>query len=158
TVRDIKITGLYLINEAEVGAVLGVIPGETFDQPRLRKGFDNLKSLYASRGYINFTAIPFLDIDEPQKIVNVAVNIIEDRPFTVNRINFTGNTRQPDEIIRREIMVKEGEVFNSVLWNLSLSRLNQLGYFDNIRSEDAEIKPSSTEPKLDITLNLREKR
>jgi outer membrane protein insertion porin family len=52
---------------------------------------------------------------------------------------------------------KEGQVFNSSLWNLSLSRLNQLGYLDEIKYEDVEIRPSPTEPTLDINLKVIEK-
>ena len=70
--------------------------------------------------------------------MNLSINIDEDRRFTVNRINFTGNTTTRDDIIRREILIKEGQVFNWSLWDLSLARLNQLGYFDKIKYEDVE--------------------
>jgi outer membrane protein insertion porin family len=101
--------------------------------------------------------IPAFDFDEQQKVVNLTINIDEDRQFIVTGINFTGNTTTRDEVIRREIMVKEGQVFNSSLWDLSPSRLNQLGYLDEIKNEDVEIRPSPTEPTLDINLKVREK-
>ena len=68
-----------------------------------------------------------MDFDEQQKVVNLTVNIDEGRQYIVNRISFTGNTTTPDEVIRREILLKEGEVFNASLLTLSLSRLSQLG-------------------------------
>src|SRR5262249_61582784 len=77
--------------------------------------------------------------------------------FIVNRITFTGNTTTRDKVIRREILVDEGQVFNSSLWDLSLLRLNQLGYFEEIKNEDAEIKPNPTDSNLDINLKLKEK-
>ena len=89
--------------------------------------------------------------------MNLTIDIQEDRQFMVNRINFTGNTTTRDEVIRREILIKEGQVFNSALWDLSRARLNQLSYFDEIKYEDVEIKPSPTEPTLDIYLKLKEK-
>jgi outer membrane protein insertion porin family len=96
-------------------------------------------------------------LDERQGLVNLTIVINEDRQFTVNRINFTGNTTTRDEFIRREILLKEGQVFNSSLWDQSLARLNQLGYFEEIKYEDVEIQPSETEPTLDINLKVKEK-
>jgi outer membrane protein insertion porin family len=156
-VGDVKVTGNKLIPEPYIKAILGLIPGEVFNEERLRKSFDNLKKLYGAQGYINFTAVPVQDFDETKKVVNLNINIDEDRQFYVNRIAFAGNTTTRDKVIRREVMVEEGRVFNSSLWDMSLQRLNQLGYFEEIKAEDAEVKPSSTEPQVDINLKVKEK-
>ena len=156
-VGDVKITGNKALNDTAVKAVLGLNPGQVYNESLLRKGFDNLKKIYGARGYVNFTPVPVQDVDEEKKLVNLTINIDEDRQFTVNRIAFSGNTTTRDRVIRREIMVNEGDVFNSSLWDLSLLRLNQLGYFEEIKSEDAEVKPSPTESTLDINLKLKEK-
>ena len=148
-VGDGEVTGNKAIQRGCDQAVLGLHPGEVFNETRLRKGFDNLKKLYG-RGYINFTPVPLQDFDEAKKLVNLDINVDEDRQFYVNRIAFTGNTTTRDKVIRREVMVEEGNVFNSALWDISLLRLNQLGYFEEIKTEDAEVKPSPTEPKVDI--------
>jgi len=55
------------------------------------------------------------------------------------------------------IGVKEGQVFNATLWELSLSRINQLGYFEEIKSEDVQFKTSAAEPVLDIIVTVKEK-
>ena len=156
-VGEVKITGNKQFNEAVVRAILGLVPGEIFNEERLRKSFDNLKKLYGSRGYINFTAVPLQDFDEAKKVVNLNINVDEDRQFYVNRIAFSGNTTTRDKVIRREVMVEEGQIFNSAYWDMSLQRLNQLGYFEEIKPEDAEVKPSSTEPQVDINLKVKEK-
>jgi len=156
-IGDVKITGNKELNENVIKLILGLVPGEIFNESQLRKGFDNLKKIYGSRGYVNFTPVPVQDLDEEKKVVNLTVNIDEDRQFTVNRITFAGNTTTRDKVIRREVMVEEGQVFNSSLWDLSLLRLNQLGYFEEIKNEDAEIKPSPTESTVDINLKVKEK-
>ena len=156
-VGDVKITGNKALNDTAIKAVLGLNPGLVYNESLLRKGFDNLKKIYGARGYVNFTPVPVQDVDEEKKLVNLTINIDEDRQFTVNRIAFSGNTTTRDRVIRREIMVNEGDVFNSSLWDLSLLRLNQLGYFEEIKSEDAEVKPSPTESTLDINLKVKEK-
>src|SRR5215813_729694 len=156
-VGDVKVTGNKLFPEVLIRAVLGLTPGEVFNEERLRKSFDNLKKLYGQRGYINFTAVPLQDFDETKKVVNLTINVDEDRQFYVNRIAFAGNTTTRDKVIRREVMVEEGQVFNSAAWDMSLQRLNQLGYFEEIKPEDAEVKPSPTEPQVDINLKVKEK-
>jgi outer membrane protein insertion porin family len=123
----------------------------------VRKSFENLKKLYGARGHINFTAVPAQDFDEQKKLVHLTINIDEDRQFIVNRIDFSGNTTTRDKVIRRELLVDESRVFNSSLWDLSILRLNQLGYFDEIKPEDAEIKPHPTEPSVDVSLKVKEK-
>ncbi len=156
-VGEVKVTGNKLFNELFIRAVLGLVPGEIFNEERLRKSFDNLKKIYGGQGYINFTAVPQQDFDEQKKVVNLTINVDEERRYFVNRIAFSGNTTTRDKVIRREIMVEEGQVFNSQLWDMSLQRLNQLGYFDEIKTEDAEVKPSATEPQVDINLKVKEK-
>jgi outer membrane protein insertion porin family len=156
-VGEVKVTGNKQFNEILIRAILGLVPGEIFNEERLRKSFDNLKKLYGAQGYINFTAVPLQDFDEAKKIVNLTINVDEDRRFYVNRIAFAGNTTTRDKVIRREVMVEEGQVFNSSLWDMSLQRLNQLGYFEEIKTEDAEVKPSPTEPQVDISLKVKEK-
>jgi outer membrane protein insertion porin family len=154
---DVKVSGAATVNESLVRAVLGLVPGGVYNESQLRRGFENLKKIYGTRGYINFTAVPGQDLDEKSKIVNLTINVDEDRQFMVNRIEFTGNTTTRDKVIRREVMVSEGQVFNSSLWDMSVLRLNQLGYFEEIKTEDAEIKPHPTEPKVDVNLKVKEK-
>jgi len=156
-VGSVKVTGGKLFNPLFVQAVLGLVPGEIFNQERLRKSFENLKKLYGAQGYINFTAVPEQDFDEAKKVVNLTINIDEERQYYVNRISFAGNTTTRDKVIRREVMVQEGTVFNSSAWDMSLQRLNQLGYFEELKEEDAEVKPSATEPQVDINLKVKEK-
>ncbi len=156
-IGDVKVTGSKLFKEEQIKAVLGLTPGEVFNGTVLRKGFDNLKKLYGNYGYINYSPVPNQDIDEQNKLVNLVINIDEDRQFFVNRIAFTGNSVTRDKVIRREIMVDEGNVFNSQAWDMSLLRLNQLGYFEEIKNEDAEVKPSPTQPTVDINLKVKEK-
>ncbi len=156
-VGDVKVTGAKEFNEILIKALVGLVPGQVFNESMLRTGFDNLKKLYGSRGYVNFTPVPVQDFDEEKKLVNLTINIDEDRQFTVNRIAFTGNVTTRDKVIRREILIGEGQVFNSSLWDLSLLRLNQLGYFEEIKNEDAEIKPNPADSTLDVNLKVKEK-
>jgi len=156
-IGDVKVTGNKEFTADQIRFLLGLVPGQIYNETLLRKGFENLKKLYGTRGYINFAPVPVQDLDEEKRLVNLTINIDEDRQFYVNRIAFSGNSTTRDKVIRREIMVEEGQIFNSALWDLSLLRLNQLGYFEEIKNEDAEVKPSPTDNKVDIDLKVKEK-
>lgn len=156
-IGQVNISGSKQFDEAKIRSTLGLVPGEIFNEVKVRENFLELKKLYGARGYINFTAIPVQTFDETRKLLNLNINIEEDRQFYVHRIAFAGNTTTRDRVIRREIMIDEGQLFNSTLWDQSIQRLNQLGYFEPLRPEDAEIKPSPTDPEVDIRLKVKEK-
>jgi outer membrane protein insertion porin family len=153
----VRINGTKVLHADLIRSLLGLVSGRVYNESALRQGFQNLKQLYGNLGYVNFLPEPVVDFDEQQRVVNLTVNIDEGAQFTVNRISLTGNTTIPDEVIRREILLKEGEVFNASLLYLSLSRLSQLGFFEQIGIEDAWIQPSASEPKLDVNLRVKEK-
>ena len=81
----------------------------------------------------------------------------QQKQFFVRRIEFSGNTTTRDKVIRRELLLDEGQVFNNRLWELSILRLNQLGYFDTIKPENAELKRNVKAGTVDITLKVKEK-
>ncbi len=155
--RDINVTGNEQFTEEQLLSFLRLNSGEVFNETRLREGFEDLGKLYGNFGYVNFTPVPNYDFDDEARIVDLTINVDEDRQFFVNRINFRGNTSTRDKVIRREVMLEEGKIFSSQLWDMSLLRLNQLGYFEEITADAADIRPNPTEAEVDITLNVEER-
>ena len=134
--------------------------GEIFSREKVAKGLENLRKAYGQAGYINFTSVPDTKFDDEKKIVNLIIDVDEGKQFYVRRIEFQGNTTTRDKVIRREIALEEGQIYNSHFWELSLLRLNQLGYFDQLKPDD----PNTTERHLDekngtvdLTLKVHEK-
>jgi outer membrane protein insertion porin family len=132
--------------------------GETFDNHLIGKGLDNLRKAYGELGYINFSAVPTTEIDDEKKLITLNIEAEEGKPFFVRRIEFQGNTTTRDRVIRRELLVQEGQVFNSRLWELSVLRLNQLNYFDTLKAEDdTERKLNEQDGTVDLTVKVKEK-
>ncbi|MGA7625538.1 MAG: outer membrane protein assembly factor BamA, partial [Candidatus Acidiferrales bacterium] len=131
--------------------------GEIFSAAKIRKALDNYKKLYGQYGYIDFVATPLTDIDDRKKIVNLTMEFDQQKQFFVRRIEFAGNTTTRDKVIRRELLLDEGQVFDNRLWELSILRLNQLNYFDTIKPENAELKRNVKAGTVDIKLKLKEK-
>jgi outer membrane protein insertion porin family len=157
--KEIKFTG----NKAVTNTVLlrRLIPmkdGDIFDVELIRKGIKNLRDAYGELGYINFTPVPQTVPDEKDKTVTLTFDLDEGRQFSVRRIEFKGNTTTRDKVIRRELALEEGGLYNSKLWELSLLRLNQLGYFEPLKpDQDSEVKQNNQEGTVDITLKVKEK-
>jgi len=133
-------------------------PGDIFSTEKVRKAMETYGKIYGEYGFIDFTPEPDTEIDEEKKIINLTLKFDEQKQYYVRRIDFVGNTTTRDKVIRRELMIDEGQLFNKRLWELSILRLNQLDYFDKIEADKAaEIKRNSKAGTVDISLKLKEK-
>ena len=134
--------------------------GDIFSREKVAKGLDNLRNAYRELGHINFTSIPNTTFDEDKKLVNLTIDIDEGKKFFVRRIEFAGNTTTRDKVIRREVALEEGQVYDERLWKLSLLRLNQLGYFEQLKPDDPNVTETHLDEKngtVDLTLKVKEK-
>ena len=156
---SIKFTGNKAVtNERALRSTFAVKDGDFFNATMIGKGLENLKKAYGQLGYINFGAIPKLDYDDQKKTVAITVDIDEGKPFYVSRIEFQGNTITRDRVIRRELMLDEGSVYNSQLWEYSLLRLNQLEYFEPLKvDQDSEAHQDADAGTVDLLLKVKEK-
>jgi outer membrane protein insertion porin family len=132
--------------------------GDIFSTEKVRKALETYGKIYGEYGFIDFTPEPDTEVDDVNKIINLTLRFDEQKQYFVRRIDFSGNTTTRDKVIRRELMIDEGQLFNKRLWELSILRLNQLDYFDKIEADKAaEIKRNSKEGTVDINLKLKEK-
>ena len=132
--------------------------GEYFNSTLFSKGLQQLQKAYGQLGYINFVGSPVPRIDQAKNLVYLDIDCQEGKAFHVSRIEFQGNTITRDKVIRRELLLEEGQVYNSQLWDLSLLRLNQLNYFERLTAEgDSESRQNADEGTVDLLLKLKEK-
>jgi outer membrane protein insertion porin family len=92
-------------------------------------------------------------------VVDVTMQFTEGPQYFVNRITFTGNTTTRDNVIRREMRLIEGNVFDTEALKYSVRRLNQLGYFKELKGNDSDMKVDKTpgkENNVDVTLKFEE--
>jgi outer membrane protein insertion porin family len=138
--------------------LFGMRLNDTFSRAKVTKGLENLRNIYGQFGYYNFVPEPDFSFENGPDQVDLTINVEEDKQFFVRRIDFSGNTTTRDKVIRREILLDEGDIFNTHLWDLSILRLNQLGYFEMLKKEDAaDIKVNPGTDTVDLTLKVRER-
>jgi outer membrane protein insertion porin family len=132
--------------------------GDIFNVDKLRKALKNYTDAYGQYGFIDFTAEPDFDVDDATKKINLTLHFDEQKQYYVRRINFSGNTTTRDKVIRRELLIDEGQLFNKRYWDISILRLNQLNYFDKIEADKAvELQKNTKDGTVDINLKLHEK-
>jgi outer membrane protein insertion porin family len=131
--------------------------GDIFSVAKVRKAIEDYTKLYGNFGFIDFTAVPDTEVHDDTKTIDLTFSFDQQKQFFVRRIDFTGNTGTRDKVIRRELLLNEGDMFRNNLWELSLLRLNQLDYFEAVKPENAEIKRNVKQGTVDILLKLKEK-
>ncbi len=157
--KEITFSGNKSItNVAALRHLFKIKDGDWFNRTSVSKGLEELRKAYGSLGYINETNVPNTEIDEEHKSITLKIDVDEGKQFFVRRIEFSGNTTTRDKVIRRELALEEGQVYNSRMWEVSLLRLNQLNYFETLKPEqDSEVHQDVAENTVDINLKVKEK-
>ena len=131
--------------------------GEIVNFKRIKDTLEEVKKIYGNYGYINFTYLTEQNFDDKNKTYDLTLNFEPDKQFVVKRINFLGNTKTLDKVMRREFILEEGKIFSSGALDNSILRLNQLGFFDKIEEKDYEVKPDEKQGTVVVDVNVKEK-
>ncbi|MBI3141008.1 MAG: outer membrane protein assembly factor BamA [Rhodocyclales bacterium] len=154
-VSSVKLAGELLLPEEELRKLVQIKPGETFSREKLTETTKRISERLGNEGYAfaNVNAAPELDKEKRQ----VAFTIFLDpgRRVYVRRLNVTGNARTRDEVVRREVRQMEGAWYDGEKINKSRSRVDKLGYFDEVNVETPAV-PGTTD-QVDLNLNVKEK-
>jgi len=161
---DLKIEGNSIFSEQAIKSIIGLQKGEVANGEALSKAlYENLKKYYGQQGFIQYTAeITPTFKENPQNpnegIADFVVTIDEGKQFTLRRLEFTGNTFTRDNVLRREVLINEGDIYNQGMFEFSITRLNQLGYFNPIdKDKDADYRTNEEEGLVDVTVKVSEK-
>ena len=158
--NKITFTGVKFFRtpEALMRPLFQMSEGDTFSTAKLRKGLENMRKLYGEFGFIDFVGEPNFEPDPASDKIDMSLAVDEGKQFFVRRIDFAGNTTTRDKVIRREMLIDEGDMYNTRLWELSVLRLNQLGYFEQLKPEEAaDIKRDTKTNTVDLTVKVKER-
>jgi outer membrane protein insertion porin family len=155
-IGDVKFEGMTVFKPELVLPIFKLQTGDVYNEAKIKKGFDKLRDAYGSQGYFQWTGRPDKKPDPKRKVVDVTLTMEEDKKYYVGKIVFTGNTTTRDKVIRREVFLNEGDLFNTEALKLSIRRINQLGYFKPMEGVP-ELGPSSLgEDRIDVTFKVEE--
>src|SRR6266536_2050083 len=153
-VRKLTVSGYQVAREDKIRALLKMKEGSVYSPKQLRDDAKAVADAYGSGGYVDLVVLPEGEPAGPAQI-DVHYKIEEGVRSFVNRINIEGNTRTKDKVIRREVLVAPGDVFNTVRVDITKKRLDNLGYFAKV-----ETYPEETDipGRKDLTILVQEKR
>src|SRR6266545_1830571 len=153
-VRKLTVSGYQNTTEAKILALLKMKEGSVYSPKQLRDDAKAVADAYGSGGYVDLVITPEGTPAGPA-LIDVQYLIEEGSRSFVNRVNIEGNTRTKDKVIRREVLVAPGDVFNTVRVDTTKKRLENLGYFAKV-----ETYPEETDipGRKDLTILVQEKR
>lgn len=155
TISSVKLAGQLLLPEEELTKLVKVKPGEVFSRENMTETTKAISDRLGNEGYAfaNVNAAPELDKEKRQ--VAFTVFIDPGRRVYVRRINISGNTRTRDEVIRREMRQSEAGWYDGEKINKSRTRVDRLGYFDEVTVETPPV--AGTTDQVDMEIKVKEK-
>lgn len=163
---ELTFEGVEIMRLDAVRRQFEIDEGDYYNQKVIQDGIERAQMMYGSSGYMEFVAFPDLSprdqvveddgsvrrIDAPP-IVDVTIRADEGEQYFVGRIDFSGNTTTRDKVVRRELRVFEGGVFNTEMLKISVRRLNQLGYFIPLEEDAVDVEKSEAKDN-EVNLNI----
>lgn len=155
SISDVKLAGTMAVPEAELQPLLKVKAGDTFSRDSITASTKALTDRLGNEGYAfaNVNAAP--EVDKVKREVAFTFFVDPGRRVYVRKINFAGNARTRDEVLRREMRQMEGAWYDGAAINRSKVRLDRLGYFEDVSIETPAV-PGSTD-QVDANFTVKER-
>ncbi len=162
-VGKVNYSSAQVFTRDEIARNAKIVPGAVFTPQNVKADVKGIQDLYGTRGYIDFQA--GADVNPAGKgVMDVSYKMEEGVQSYVEHIDIQGNTRTKDKVIRREIALAPGDLYNSVRVDASQSRLENLNYFytrrDGPGHQPVSLFPSDTlvPGRKDLKVLVEEKR
>ena len=153
-VGRLTITGVTVSSTDKIRAVLKMKEGDVYSPKQLHDDAKTVADGYGAGGFVDLVITPE-GTPAGQGVINLHYKIEEGARYFVERINIIGNTRTKDKVIRREVLVSPGDVYNTVSVETSKKRLENLGYFATVETYPED---SGVPGRKDLTIQVQEKR
>jgi len=154
-VGEVKIEGNKIIATKYLRKLIKLKKGRIYSTKTREKSIEDIGEIYRDAGYIYAQVMPVESLDPKHKRVNVSFQIYEGEVAYLHRLEIRGNTYTKDKVIRREILLREGDRFRLALFKDSLLRMKQLGLVE--LEKEPDIRPNPKDPtQIDVTLNVKE--
>ena len=153
-VGKLAFSGYKATTEEKIRGVLKMKEGAVYSPKALHDDAKALADAYGTGGFVDLSIAPEGSPAGPG-LIDVHYQIEEGNRFFVQRINIVGNVRTKDKVIRREVLITPGDVFNTVRVETSKKRLENLGYFSKVETYPED---TGVAGRKDLTIEVQEKR
>lgn len=154
-VGDVDFTGDLLFPKQELFDAITIDDNGVFAYDVLQKDIVKLTAKYGDLGYAYANVIPRTAFNAKERKVSLVLEFDKGSKVYFGRINMVGNTKTRDKVIRRELKIKEGELYNETRRSQSLENIQRLGYFEDVNFKTS-IDPERTDlMNVDIAVKER---
>ncbi len=153
-VGTVEIAGDLIKDTEQLLSMLTIRDEDFLNRQSLRSDSLKLTDMYAEHGYAFAEIRPKVNKTEDSQRVDILFEINQGPVVYFNRVEIAGNTRTRDNVIRRDLLVEEGGIFNSTAIRKSTENLNRLGYFEEV---SVIPQPTLSEDQMDVEVNVKEK-
>jgi outer membrane protein insertion porin family len=154
-IGEISFTGDVDFEEKELLKDVKIDEEKYFSQAVLIGDIAKVQAKYGDEGYAYANVVPRPDMNKETRIVNIAFDINKGEKVRIGEINVTGNTNTRDKVVRRELRIFEGELYNETEKRKSLANVRRLGFFDNVEFQ-SQVSPEGTDV-MDINVDVKER-
>jgi outer membrane protein insertion porin family len=130
TLGSLKVEGVKIFDAKKLTKLFASEPGARYSYKNIDNGMEVLRNFYHNRGYIYaYTNQVLNDREDEENVVDVVIDVFEGDRFRLGRLEFKGNTKTNDKVLRREFRLYEGQWMSMGIFRASVFKVNALGYF-----------------------------
>lgn len=130
------------------------LSGKTFNMNKVNIIIKNISSYLTNQGYPQLSVSPEVDINEDTRTAKVKIVIEEAEKIFINKINVDGNLKTEDKVIRRQVNIAEGDIFQRSKIEKAEQNIRNLDYFEKL---SVDISPTKLRDKYDVNIRVEEK-
>ena len=148
-----------LYSEEELAEKLVIKPDQLYNSMQVRQQIVDYQNMYGDKGYAFTNVVPVPTYNEDKKTVDFLFEIDKGRLVHFGKFKITGNNKTRDKVVRRELRINEGELYNNSRKELSRDKIMSLGYFDDVQFTQYVPKDAggASQDVLNIDIEVKEK-
>lgn len=154
-VGDIEFQGDLLFTNIELFETIKIDEEATFVAQTLQEDINKLQAKYGDLGYAYANIIPLTSVRERERKVDIVFRFEKGNKVYFGNFNVVGNSRTRDKVIRRELEILEGELYNETKKRESMANVRRLGFFDEITFNPKT--PENNPDVMDLEINVAER-
>ena len=155
-ISEIQLTGDFAnIEEESLRRLVVINEGDTFSRRLVEASTENISATFGNIGYAFANVTPFPELDKEKREVKLTLFVDPGKRVYVRRVNFIGNSKTRDEVLRREMRQFEGGWFSQALVDRSRLRLQRLSFVEDVNIETPQVPGSDDQVDVNVTVKER---
>lgn len=155
SVSGVQITGEMVVEEGTLQRLIVIQPNEIFSRKKVEQSVENITAVLANIGYAFANVNPITDVDRSGRLVAINFFVDPGKRVYIRQVQFKGNSKSKDEVLRREMRQMEGAWFSQAAIDRSKVRLQRLTYFEKVEVETPAVP--GTDDQVDVIVSVNER-